>query len=239
MPRSASGNLDDVLKIDRLAIPGLPLLSFEVAACECVAIEGPSGSGKTRILRAIADLDPADGYVFLDGAERNEMTASAWRRRVRFVSAEPAWWAATARRHAKKPAEIQRLERFSNSLGIDRAALDRPIAQLSTGERLRLGLARSLCDEPTALLLDEPTAALDPQSCALVEELIRFLLLAGRSIVLVSHDEAQIARIAHKRLLLAAPTKPAQTPTGEPGRAGVPPADERIATLADRWSSTR
>lgn len=229
-----------MLKVDRLAISGLPLLSFEVANGECVAIEGPSGSGKTRILRAIADLDPAGGYVYLEGAERSEIPADVWRRRVRYVSAEPSWWADTARAHVKIPAELQRFERFSASLGLDRAALDRPIAQLSTGERLRLGLARACCDEPNVLMLDEPTGALDPQASALVEEMIRFLLISGRAIILVSHDHGQIARIAHKRLLLAPPKAAGERPPEPlpPPIAEVSAADERIASLAQRWERT-
>ena len=50
-----------MLRVDYLAVPGLPTLSFEVAVGECLAVEGPSGSGKTRMLRALADLDPAGG----------------------------------------------------------------------------------------------------------------------------------------------------------------------------------
>ena len=88
-----------MLRVDYLAVPGLPTLSFEVAAGECLAVEGPSGSGKTRMLRAIADLDPAGGYVHLDGVERGEMRGPEWRRHVRYASAEPAWWAATGREH--------------------------------------------------------------------------------------------------------------------------------------------
>jgi ABC-type iron transport system FetAB ATPase subunit len=218
-----------VLKVDRLAIPGMPLLSFDVAAGECVAIEGPSGSGKTRILRCIADLDAAGGYVFFEGAERAEMTAPAWRRMVRYVSAEPAWWADTARRHVTRQPDLHRFERLLAPLGLKTATLDLPIAQLSTGERLRLGLARALADEPRVLLLDEPAAALDQQASALTEELIRFQMLQGRAIVLVSHDDAQIGRLAHKRLLLAAPKVP-------PGKAADPrPPDSRIAQLAERW----
>lgn len=225
-----------MLKVDRLAIPGLPLLSFEVAAGECVAIEGPSGSGKTRILRAIADLDPAGGYVYMEGAERAEISARIWRKRVRYVSAEPAWWADTARAHVLPPAEAQRFERCAASLGLDRALLDRPIAQLSTGERLRFGLARACCDEPIVLMLDEPTGALDPQLTALVEEMIRFLLISRRAIILVSHDQAQVARIAHKRLLLAAPKgTDRKSPEPPPPSAASVPLDDRVATLAQRW----
>lgn len=71
-----------MLRVDYLAVPGLPALSFEVAAGECLAVEGPSGSGKTRLLRAIADLDPVQGYVHLDGVERSEMRGPEWRRHV-------------------------------------------------------------------------------------------------------------------------------------------------------------
>jgi ABC-type multidrug transport system ATPase subunit len=189
-----------MLRIDYLRVPGLPPLSFEVAARECLAVEGPSGSGKTRLLRAIADLDAAEGYVTLEGVERRELPAPEWRRRVRYASAEPAWWGAVAREHF--PATTK-LERLLAALALEPAMLDRPIAQLSTGERQRLGLIRALADEPRVLLLDEPTSALDAQAAALAEELIKFQMLAGRIVILVSHDPHQIERLAHARLLLA------------------------------------
>ena len=59
-----------MLRVDYLSVGGLAPLSFEAAAHECLAIEGPSGSGKTRLLRAIADLDAAAGYVYLEGVDR-------------------------------------------------------------------------------------------------------------------------------------------------------------------------
>jgi ABC-type iron transport system FetAB ATPase subunit len=189
-----------VLKIDYLAVPGLPPLTFEVAEHQCLAVEGPSGSGKTRLLRAIADLDAADGFVFLEGIERRELPGPEWRRRVRYASAEPAWWGTTAGEHFPPTAKLDRL---LSALGLEAGLLARPIAELSTGERQRLGLARALADTPRVLLLDEPTSALDAQSAALAEELIKFQLLAGRIVVLVSHDASQIERLAHARLRLA------------------------------------
>jgi ABC-type iron transport system FetAB ATPase subunit len=210
----ASGTLDgllpgalNLLRVDYLAVPGLPNLSFEVAAGECLAVEGPSGSGKTRILRAIADLDPAGGYVLLEGVERREMTGPQWRRHVRFAAAEPAWWAPTPRQHFPASA---RIERLLSALALDTNLLDRPLAELSTGERQRLALVRALADEPRVLLLDEPTSALDATGRALVEELIRFQLLAERIVLLVSHDAAQVERLAHARLQLASATAPRQ-----------------------------
>ncbi len=189
-----------MLRIDYLQVPGLPALSFEVPARECLAVEGPSGCGKTRLLRAIADLDAAQGYVYLEGVERRELPGPEWRRRVRYASAEPAWWGAIAREHFPVSAKLDRL---LSALALEPAILDRPIAELSTGERQRLGLIRAMADEPRVLLLDEPTSALDAQAAALAEELIKFQMLAGRIVILVSHDPAQIARLAHARLLLA------------------------------------
>ncbi len=189
-----------MLRIDYLQVPGLPALSFEVPARECLAVEGPSGSGKTRLLRAIADLDAAQGYAYLEGVERRELPGPEWRRRVRYASAEPAWWGAIAREHFPVSTKLDRL---LSALALEPAVLDRPIAELSTGERQRLGVVRAIADEPRVLLLDEPTSALDAQAAALAEELIKFQMLAGRIVVLVSHDPAQIARLAHARLLLA------------------------------------
>ncbi|WP_428298281.1 ATP-binding cassette domain-containing protein, partial [Hyphomicrobium sp.] len=113
-------------------------------------MEGPSGSGKTRILRAIADLDPVDGQIFLDGAERRETPAQAWRRAVRYVAAEPGWWADTPRATLADPGKSEvRIARLVAAVGLGEEALDRPVSQLSTGERLRLALVRALADEPS------------------------------------------------------------------------------------------
>jgi len=191
-----------VLRVDQVRIAHLPPLSFSVPDGECLAVEGPSGSGKTRLLRAIGDLDPVDGHIFLNGAERNEIPYGQWRQRVAYVAAEPGWWAPTAGDHL--PGS-QRVGRLVSSLGLAAAILKRPIAQLSTGERQRLALVRALAEEPIVLLLDEPTSALDAETALIVEELIRFECLAGRSVVLVSHDTAQIERLAHARLQLARP----------------------------------
>jgi UDP-glucose/iron transport system ATP-binding protein len=186
-----------VLRVENLKAAPLPALSFQVADGQCLAIEGRSGIGKTRLFRAIADLDCSTGDVFLDGARRDEMPATEWRQRVRYVSAEPAWWTSTPRASipgfADDPA---RLARLLNRLDLSETVLDQPIRSLSTGQRQRLALLRATYDHPHVLLLDEPTAALDPTSAALVEELIRYLLLAGTIVLLISHDAKFRARLA-------------------------------------------
>lgn len=192
-----------MLRVEGLQVGTLKPLTFEVAGGECLAVEGPSGAGKSRLLRALADLDSAQGRVVLDGQERNEVPAYEWRRRVRYCAAEPGWWTDTPRAGLSSASQGSRLERLMRSLDLDPALLDRAVATLSTGERQRLALVRALLDEPLVLLLDEPTGALDPQSTALVEELIRFQMLSGRCVVLVSHDAAQVDRLSHARLVLS------------------------------------
>ncbi len=200
-----------MLRVDQLETVVQPPLSFSVPDGECLAVEGPSGAGKTRLLRAIADLDPVAGYVFLDGAERREMRGTQWRRHVRFVAAEPGWWAPTAGEHMPSGP---RLERLVAALGLEARHLTAQLSELSTGERLRLAFIRALADEPRVLLFDEPTASLDAANAALIEELIRFECLAGRCVVLVSHDAGVIERLAHQRLLLARPRAALTTGTG-------------------------
>ncbi len=189
-----------MLLVDNLRPAGRAAISFEVLAGTCMAVVGASGSGKTLLLRAIADLDPAEGDISFDGQARSDLPAPSWRRIVRYVAAEPGWWADTPREHfadAEFPPDVLgHLE----LLGLQRRHLDQPIAQLSTGERLRLALIRALADNPPVLLLDEPTAALDANASEQVETLICNLLTEGRIIVLVSHDEGQIGRLADARL---------------------------------------
>ena len=194
-----------VLRVEKLKVGGLPPLSFEVAGGECLSIEGRSGAGKTRLLRAIADLDPSAGYVAVQGLTRSETPAPAWRGRVRYLPAEPGWWAPTLGQHCPPGAAGQRFVRLLTQLEVSADLLARPIETLSTGERRRAALALGLADGPDVLLADEPTLGLDSARAALVEELIRYQLLSGRTVLLVAHDDALIGRLAHRRLQLTPP----------------------------------
>ena len=198
-----------MFKIEKLKVHGVPPLSFSVPRGECLAIEGPSGSGKTLLLRAIADLDQADGSVTLDGTDRRQISAPQWRKRVRFVAAEPHWWAPTAAAHF---SDISQGRALQACLGLDPGSADKPIEILSTGERQRLALIRALLDDPDVVLLDEPTGALDAERRTLVEALIAQRLAAGTCVLLVSHDAGQIERLSHARLQLgpAAKSAPAE-----------------------------
>lgn len=194
-PHSPAGSR--VLTVRGLAVPGLAPVDIDVDAGECVALIGPSGSGKTLLLRAIADLDPNEGRVELDGQARESMPAPEWRRRVAYLAAEPGWWADTVAEHyAGWPSARPLLE----ALGLPADCGDWPVARLSTGEKQRLALVRSLLMAPRVLLLDEPTSGLDPAAVKRVEGLIRKRQKDGVSVVWTTHDRAQARRVAKRWL---------------------------------------
>jgi ABC-type iron transport system FetAB ATPase subunit len=174
---------------------------FEVRAGECVAIQGPSGAGKSVLLRMLADLDPHEGEVLLDGRAGSAMPAPAWRSQVVYQAAEPAWWEASAGEHFA-PAQRGFVEEAMAALHLSTGLLDTEIERLSTGERQRLALVRSLATQPRVLLLDEPTAALDPDSVARAESLLAARLQDGMAILIVTHSAEQAQRMAHRSFRL-------------------------------------
>lgn len=188
-----------LLAVRALHRSGLEPASFEIAAGETVALLGPSGAGKTLLLRAIADLDPNLGEVFLAGDSRAAMAAPEWRRRVGYLPSEPGWWAERAGAHFADPGAARAL---LAPLWLPADILDKPVARLSTGERQRLALIRLLVNAPRVLLLDEPTASLDARATAAAEALLDDRRKAGAALLIVSHDEAQIRRVAGRRLLI-------------------------------------
>jgi phosphate-transporting ATPase len=188
-----------ILQVLDLRTNVLKPASLSLWAGECIALRGPSGAGKTLLLRAIADLDPNEGLVCMNGRDRSTIAAPEWRRLVGYVPAEPGWWADTVGEHFSEWAAAVA---FVRDLGFPEEAKAWPITRLSTGERLRLALIRALVVRPKVLLLDEPTAALDPASVAAVESLITTQLRAGLAVLWVTHDAEQAKRIAHRILVV-------------------------------------
>lgn len=165
-----------------------------------MALSGPSGAGKSLLLRAIADLVPHQGDARLDDTLCSAMPPSQWRRQVGFLPAESAWWAPRVGAHFDRTDSIE-----FGSLGFEADVLDWEVARLSTGEKQRLALLRLLANRPRALLLDEPTASLDPDSVGRVEQLLHAYRQQHAAPVLwVSHDPAQRERVAQRVLELDA-----------------------------------
>jgi phosphate-transporting ATPase len=189
-----------MLSVRDLASAVLGPVSLEVAAGECVAVMGASGAGKSLLLRAIADLDPNDGDVALNGATRNAIAANAWRRQVALVPAESGWWADSVGEHfIAAPADMALLD----ALGLAAETLTWTVARLSSGEKHRLAILRALSLRPKALLLDEPSASLDETSTGRLEAVLRQQSAEGVPIVLVTHDAAQAERLATRVITMA------------------------------------
>lgn len=183
-----------MLRIDNLVTHLVGPISFFLRTQECVAITGPSGAGKSLFLRAVADLDPNQGEVWLNSRPRLDYSPTQWRRMVGLLSAESHWWAETVREHFPQSRSCDLA-----ALGFDSDVLDWTAARLSSGERQRLGLLRLLNNQPQVLLLDEPTANLDSLNTERVETLIdRYLDSAKACALWITHDPAQIKRIADR-----------------------------------------
>jgi putative ABC transport system ATP-binding protein len=169
---------------------------------EFVAVTGPSGCGKSTLLNLVAGLEaPSDGEIFLAGeplAGRDESELAHLRRRhIGFVfqffnllddtsALENVVLAAVIAGLSRRRAELRARE-LLDLLGLPDKADELP-GVLSGGQRQRLAIARALANEPTLLLADEPTGALDSAGGLEVLELFRRLHSVGQTILLVTHD---------------------------------------------------
>jgi UDP-glucose/iron transport system ATP-binding protein len=179
-----------------------------VRAGEVTALVGPSGAGKSSLLRAIVRLDePAEGRVLVDGRDAAELEPCALRRRVGLVAQAPVMLPGDVRANLSygldDPAEAALASALA-ATGLDPGFMTRAARQLSGGEAARVAVARALTRDPGALLLDEPTAALDREAAAPVEALVRDLAARGLGILIVTHDDAQAERVADARVELGA-----------------------------------
>lgn len=199
-----------VLRVERLEVrygsrerPALDGVSLRVSGPRTLAVVGPSGAGKTTLLRAISGLLRAQrGDVLFD--ERSIVRDSAQCRRIGVVFAEDALLPhRTVRGNlafvARDRASVAGL---AKTLGID-GLLERRPAELSSGERRRVSIARALLARPQALLLDEPLAPLDPELRAIVrEELLHVRERFDGPMIVVTHDHADAMTFADELAVL-------------------------------------
>ncbi|UCC57479.1 MAG: ATP-binding cassette domain-containing protein [Gammaproteobacteria bacterium] len=173
-------------------------LSLDVDAGDCVCISGPSGTGKSLLLRAIADLDPHEGQVWLGNRSCIATPPDEWRTAVGLLPPESSWWLPRVLEHFHDGVPVP-----LDHVGLTTEILDKPVSQLSSGERQRLALLRLLSNRPRVLLLDEPTANLDPENTRRIEEVVmEYRREHDAAIIWVSHDSEQIKRIANRHFEL-------------------------------------
>jgi ABC-type iron transport system FetAB ATPase subunit len=204
MPPAIEARDIRVIREGRAIVEGASLV---VEPGEKVAIAGASGSGKSTLLRAMATLIPIDGgRVLLGGVDAGDLPPTVFRTRVAYVPQAPPMLPGTvADNVAAGPAlrgravPEERKAELIRAVGLAEGFLSRAAQDLSGGERQRVALARALANDPEVLLLDEPTAALDPGTALQVVDLARSLASAGRSVVMVTHVEAHAAALGGTR----------------------------------------
>lgn len=183
----------------------------------CTAIVGPSGSGKTTLIQQFTGLlQPVSGRVLADGLDiwSRGYDLTALRRRIGLVFQFPEtqlFEESVARDIAFGPANLgwteERIkvavDRAMDLVGLDASRFrDRSPFQLSEGEKRRVAIAGVLAMEPEMLVLDEPTAGLDPRGVRGVEQLIGTLLHQGTAVVLITHNMDFVNDMAGRALLM-------------------------------------
>ena len=177
----------------------LPAMSFELKTYQIMGLSGASGSGKTLLLRALADLDENEGCVQLDGLEKNKIAAPEWRKKISLLSAESQWWFDTVGEHFDL-THADKLKIDCKAVGFSADVMSWTVSRLSSGEKQRLALLRSLQNKPEILLLDEPTANLDANNTDLFEVAIKnYLQKEAAAAIWVSHDNVQLERVCDMR----------------------------------------
>ncbi len=193
---------------------------LEVRAGEILALVGPSGAGKSTLLRLLNFLEsPSAGSIRFAGQPIRWPVSLALRRHVTTVFQRPVLRRASVRSNVAYGLNLRGLrvdgqvDRVLAEVGLEGFARQ-PAHTLSGGEMQRVALARALVVEPRVLLLDEPTANLDPYNVSLIERLIRdHNRDHGTTVVMVTHNVFQAKRLAHRTglMLNGAPVELADT----------------------------
>jgi ABC-2 type transport system ATP-binding protein len=181
---------------ERLALNGV---SLAAERGEIVAIIGPNGAGKTTLLSIIAGIQPAD-----DGEVRDPPGEIGWvpQQAAVYGKLTVAENLRLFARLEKRPDVEDVVERMLHQTGLEERADDQ-VSTLSGGNRQRVNIAIGLLAEPDALLLDEPSAALDPRQRERLWEFIGGLAKHGTTVLFSTHNVAEAERNAHRVIVLA------------------------------------
>jgi energy-coupling factor transport system ATP-binding protein len=195
--------------------PALGGVSARVDSGELVALVGPPGSGKSSLLLVMsALLKPDAGEVTADARDVYASELTALRRRLGVVFQFPETQLfghdvseelAFGPRQQGLDEELirERVERSLASVGLDAGFATRSPFRISGGEQRRVAIAAALATEPEILLMDEPTAGLDPRGRHEMLALLRDLVNEGRGALVVSHDAGPLLEVADRVMVMA------------------------------------
>ena len=175
-------------------------VSLSVEAGAHLTITGPSGSGKSSLLKLLAALvSPSSGRIVYQGRDLEDLDPVAYRREVSYCFQQPLLFGQTVRDNMAFPFEIRQLpfdqERVLSALArlnLGPELLEKPIKELSGGEKQRVALVRNLLFEPKVLLLDEVSSGLDEQTKLLLRAFLKDLHQEGVTLIEVTHDQQEI-----------------------------------------------
>jgi putative ABC transport system ATP-binding protein len=180
-------------------------VDLDVSGAGITVVLGPSGSGKSTLTRLCNRLlDPSSGQVRLRGTDVRTLDVLELRRTVGMVFQRPTLFAGTVRDNLEATGVDDRNahREVLAAVGLAADQIDRTATTLSGGEAQRVCLARTLLMRPQVLVADEPTASLDEASAKTLEALARSLADDGVPILWVTHDLAQVERLADHRVTL-------------------------------------
>lgn len=189
----------------------LDQVSMDISAGEIVCLLGPSGGGKSSLLRCINRLtEPPAGIVYLGNDDVTQMDVLALRRRVGMVFQKVTLFPGTVAENVRYGVALQDRSLTAADIAHLLALADLPDDMagqdgqtLSVGEAQRVAIARALATAPSALLLDEPSSALDPAASRRVEDtMLKLRQELGLTQLWVTHDPAQAERVADRIYLL-------------------------------------
>ncbi len=183
--------------------------SFAFDAGRVYSILGPSGAGKTSLLRLFNRLDePTSGEVFFEGEDYRTIAPCSLRTKVGYLFQVPFLFPGTVTdniRHGNEALEDDEIVRLLELASISTEIKTQAVDNLSVGEKQRVALARLLATDPKAILLDEPTAALDPTYTEKIEKSVRAIAAEKNlTVIMVSHNPEQATRMGGEAMLLVA-----------------------------------
>lgn len=190
---------------DRVALDAVDLV---LPQRRLTALVGASGSGKSTLLRLCNRLEvPTDGRIRFRGDDVAQLDPVQLRRRVGMVFQRPTPFDGSVLdnlRVADPTIDATSAVAWCARVGLPADVVEQTATTLSGGEAQRMCLARTLATRPQVVLMDEPTSALDHENALRIEDLARTLVDSdGISVIWVSHDRAQVERIADEAVEVA------------------------------------
>lgn len=199
-------------------------VSLSVARGEVVGLIGPNGAGKSTLLSMLAGLiTPDEGTAEIDGV-RADLPGGVARQKLGFVAGDTRPYARLTVRESlaffaalhglSVDARGRAIERVAKDLSLEKL-LDRRCDALSSGQEQRANLARALVHDPSILILDEPTNALDVASQRFVLDVVLQARQAGRAVLVASHVMGEIERVSSRVIVLDAGRVRAEGPLND------------------------